>query len=151
MILSDFRSKPWQKATVKNPRITFISAMFGTRLTTVSQTRSRSEEVQGRLTDVSHWNYKKKKKSQFSVFLAHSRPANWGARWPRSVPVKLSSKRGNTVDLIWSSVWTHDRPQLDVSWPQHAITGEPNTLISYIKIWFPKLDIDHQTKHCLLY
>lgn len=147
MILSNFRSKPWQKATVKNPCIRFISAMFETRLTTVSQTRSRSEEVQGGLTDVSHSNYKKK----VCFFLGSQPSSELRARWPRSGPVKSSSKQGNTADLIWSSVWTHDRPQLDFSWPQYAITGEPNTLISDIKSWFPKLDIDHQTKPCLLY
>lgn len=43
-------------------------------------------------------------------------------------------------DLIWSSMWTHEGPQLDVSLPLHAIAYEPKTLISYTTSYFLKLD-----------
>lgn len=101
---------------------------------TKERSHFRYEIVVVRLTAVSHSNGS----VCFCVlsFLGPL-PSTERPRWPRSGPVELSRMQERTLDLIWSLMWTHREPQLDLILPQHATTEVPNTVSHYISSYFP--------------
>lgn len=146
-MFSNSNSKPWLTQPVNNPQIYHIyqwNVNWRQTFKTASHSRSTSGKVDSCFT------FKLQIVGLFELvffflFLG-PRPSGKRSRWPGSA--ELSRKHRIAVDLIWSSMWTHEGPQLDLSLPQHAITVEPNMLISYIKSCFPKVGINHYIKHC---
>lgn len=125
-VIFNSRSKPLETATVNNSRL-YLSLQCCLKLDSFKSYVTYEKLI---------WSSSGEVNSCLTFKLLHcflgALPSSEKPRWPRSGPVELSRMQGITVDLIWSSMWTHKGPQLDLNLPQHAITGEPNTVCSYI-------------------